>query len=54
MAVKKTAAEQNAENTVSASLHRASPAFLFTSARPFWLHPEKHDLPLRCCGGRRA
>ena len=41
MAVKKTAAEQNAENAVSASLHRASPAFLFTSARPFWATSRK-------------
>lgn len=55
MAVKKTVAEQNAENAVSAEPAQSKPGVsIYVGPVHSGLHPEKHDLPLRCCGGCRA
>lgn len=55
MAVKKTAAEQPAETTVNAglALRRLGVSHLRWPVHS-GLYPEKHDLPLRCCGGSES
>ena len=55
MAVKKTAAEQNAENAVSAEPAQSKPGVsIYVGPSILGYIQKKHDLPLRCCGGRRA
>ena len=55
MAVKKTAAEQNAENAVSAEPAQSKPGVSIYVGPSILGYIQKNTIyPLRCCGGRRA